>query len=128
MGPAFALHPSAEETGRLLIVMLAETKIDAGNAPSAEPTSSQSSGDVGRGDGFYAHEEASGEDVRDVPRDVRVRRSVPSEVAGHEAVANFMRCPLPPRCCGSSPLELLAARVTSPPPADPAASFFTRRR
>ena len=64
MGPAFALHPSAEETGRLLIVMLAETKIDAGNAPSAEPTSSQSSGDVGRGDGFYAHEEASGEGGR----------------------------------------------------------------
>ena len=129
MGPANALHPSAQLTRQLLIVTLSKSEIDAGNAPSAEPTSSQSSGDVGRGDGFYAHEEASGEgvDVREVPRDVRVRRSVPSEVAGHEAVANFMRCPLPPRCCGSSPLELLAARVTSPPPAHPK-PFFTRRR
>ena len=57
------MHPSAEETGRLLIATLAKNEIDAGNAPSAEPTSSQSSGDVGRGHGFYAHEEASGEGV-----------------------------------------------------------------
>ena len=87
------MHPSAEETGRLLIATLAKNEIDAGNAPSAEPTSSQSSGDVGRGHGFYAHEEAIGEgaDVRDVPRDVRARRSVSSEVAGHRAVADFMR-------------------------------------
>ena len=49
MGPANALHPSAQLTRQLLIVTLSKSEIDAGNAPSAEPTSSQSSGDVGRG-------------------------------------------------------------------------------
>ena len=86
MGPANALHPSAQLTRQLLIVTLSKSEIDAGNAPSAEPTSSQSSGDVGRGDGFYAHEEASGEGV-DVRDDWSRRCKQPKLLTGTKAQA-----------------------------------------